>query len=303
MGYCRICIPWQFIILLDRKETLDVFYFKAYYADDGHCCRFYDWLHDTVTAQADMPPTIAESACMIDVDTGKVLYQVYPTKWVHPASTTKIVTLITALDQYKDKLDQPLQISWEAANTEPSCLGIAPGDPISIREALRGMMVVSGNDAAVAVAQTLGGSVAGYAEKMNQEAVKMGATHTNFVNPNGLTAAHHHTTAIDMAKMAAYGMKNFPEFRYIVGLKSYDVKYMDGREPKHVTTTNHFLTSGYPGANGVKTGFTNAAGECLVASATRDGHTLVLVLYNDDNRWTDAPTILDYGFRRLQTGK
>lgn len=89
----------------------------------------------TVTAQADMPPTIAESACMIDVDTGKVLYQVYPTKWVHPASTTKIVTLITALDQYKDKLDQPLQISWEAANTEPSCLGISPGDPISIREA------------------------------------------------------------------------------------------------------------------------------------------------------------------------
>lgn len=257
----------------------------------------------TVTAQADMPPTIAESACMIDVDTGKVLYQVYPTKWVHPASTTKIVTLITALDQYKDKLDQPLQISWEAANTEPSCLGIAPGDPLSIREALRGMMVVSGNDAAVAVAQTLGGSVAGYAEKMNQEAVKMGATHTNFVNPNGLTAAHHHTTAIDMAKMAAYGMKNFPEFRYIVGLKSYDVKYLDGREPKHVTTTNHFLTSGYPGANGVKTGFTNAAGDCLVASATRNGHTLVLVLFNDDNRWIDAPTILDYGFRRLQTGK
>ena len=118
----------------------------------------------TVTAQADMPPTIAESACMNGVDTGKVLYQVYPTKWVHPASTTKIVTLITALDQYKDKLDQPLQISWEAANTEPSCLGISPGDPISIREALRGMMVVSGNDAAVAVAQTLGGSVAGYAE-------------------------------------------------------------------------------------------------------------------------------------------
>lgn len=257
----------------------------------------------TVTAQADMPPTIAESACMIDIDTGKVLYQVNPTKWVHPASTTKIVTLITALDQYKDKLDQPLQISWEAANTEPSSLGIAPGDPITIREALRGMMVVSGNDAAVAVAQTLGGSVEGYAEKMNAEAVKMGAAHTNFVNPNGLTAAHHYTTALDMAKMAAaYGMKNFPEFRYIVGLKSYDVHYLDNRAPKHVTTTNHFLTSGYEGANGIKTGFTNAAGDCLVASATRNGHTLVLVLYNDDNRWTDAPAILDYGFRRLQTG-
>ena len=175
-----------------------------------------------------------------------------------------------------------MQISWEAANTEPSCLGIAPGDPISIREALRGMMVVSGNDAAVAVAQTLGGSVAGYAEKMNQEAVKMGATHTNLATHSASSmvispSLSSPATAIDMAKMAAYGMKNFPEFRYIVGLKSYDVKYMDGREPKHVTTTNHFLTSGYPGANGVKTGFTNAAGECLVASATRDGHTLVFI--------------------------
>ncbi|WP_370850980.1 D-alanyl-D-alanine carboxypeptidase family protein [Megasphaera sp.] len=253
-------------------------------------------------AEAYTPSTGAEAACMIDVDTGKVLYQVNPTKWIHPASTTKIVTLITALDQYGDKLDQPLQISWEAANTEPSSLGISPGDKLSIREALRGMMVVSGNDAAVAVAQTLGGSVAGYAAKMNQEAVKMGATHSNFVNPNGLTAAHHHTTAIDMARMAAYGMKNFPEFRYIVGLKSYDVKYLDGRAPKHVTTTNHFLTSGYPGANGVKTGFTNAAGDCLVASATRDGHTLVVALFNDDDRWTDAPAILNYGFRRLQMG-
>ena len=253
-------------------------------------------------AEAYTPSTGAEAACMIDVDTGKVLYQVNPTKWIHPASTTKIVTLITALDQYGDKLNEPLQISWEAANTEPSSLGIAPGDKLTIREALRGMMVVSGNDAAVAVAQTLGGSVAGYAAKMNQEAVKMGATHSNFVNPNGLTAAHHHTTALDMAKMAAYGMKNFPEFRYIVGLKSYDVKYLDGRTPKHVTTTNHFLTSGYPGANGIKTGFTNAAGDCLVASATRDGHTLVVALFNDDDRWTDAPAILNYGFRRLQMG-
>lgn len=253
------------------------------------------------TAEAAVPSTIAGAACMIDVDSGQVLYQVNPTKWMHPASTTKIVTLITALDQYGDKLNDPLKISWEAANTEPSSLGIRPGDQISILETLRGMMVVSGNDAAVAVAQTLGGSVPAYAAKMNEEAVKMGAEHSNFVNPNGLTAAHHHTTALDMARMAAYGMKNFPEFRYIVSLKSYNMQYLNNRAPKHVTTTNHFLTSGYPGANGVKTGFTNAAGDCLVASATRDGHTLVLVLFNDDNRWTDAPKILDYGFRRLQT--
>jgi D-alanyl-D-alanine carboxypeptidase (penicillin-binding protein 5/6) len=103
--------------------------------------------------------------------------------------------------------------------------------------------------------------------------------------------------------MAAYGMKNYPEFRSIVGMKSYNVKYLDGRTPKYVTTTNHFLTSGYAGANGIKTGFTNAAGDCLVASATRNGHTMIVVLFNDDDRWDDAPSILDYGFRRLQMGE
>ena len=254
-------------------------------------------------AQAAVPSTGAEAACMIDADTGKILYQVNPTKWMHPASTTKIVTLITALDQKEDELDQPLKISSYAANTEPSSLGIAPGDKLSVREALRGMMVVSGNDAAVAVAETLGGSVAGYADMMNAEAAKMGAKHTHFVNPHGLTAAKHYTTAVDMAKMAAYGMKKFPEFRRIVSLTSYDVQYLDGRTPKHVTTTNRFLTSGYKGADGIKTGFTNAAGDCLVASATRNGRTLLVVLFNDDNRWEDAPAILDYGFRRFQTGK
>ena len=254
------------------------------------------------SVQADVPPTSAEAACLIDADTGRILYRVNPDKWVHPASTTKIVTMITALDQGKDELDKPLHISWEAANTEPSSLGIAPGDQITLKEALRGMLVVSGNDAAVAVAETVGGSVAGFADMMNAEAVKMGATHSHFVNPNGLTAAGHHTTAVDMARMAAYGLKHYPEFDYTVALPSYQMRYIDGHT-KYVTTTNHFLTSGYEGASGVKTGYTQAAGDCLVASATRNGHTLVVALFNDDDRWEDAPAILDYGFRRIQTGR
>ena len=254
------------------------------------------------SVQADVPPTSAEAACLIDADTGRILYRVNPDKWVHPASTTKIVTMITALDQGKDKLDKPLYISWGAANTEPSCLGIAPGDQITLKEAMRGMMVVSGNDAAVAVAETVGGSVAGFADMMNAEAVKMGATHSHFVNPNGLTAAGHHTTAVDMARMAAYGLKHYPEFAYTVALPSYQMHYIDGHT-KYVTTTNHFLTSGYEGASGVKTGYTQAAGDCLVSSATRNGHTLVVALFNDDDRWEDAPAILDYGFRRIQTGR
>ncbi len=250
-------------------------------------------------SQAEVPQTIAESAYMIDVDTDRCLYMVNPTKWVHPASTTKIVTLMTALHVGKDKMYDPIRISVAASQTEPSSLGISPGDKISLREALRGMMIVSGNDAAVAVAETLGGSVPAFAEMMNEEAARAGARHTHFVNPNGLTAPHHYTTAEDMAHVAAYAMKKYPEFRQIVSMPAYDMKYMDSTVTKHVTTTNLFLTSGYAGANGIKTGYTEAAGDCLVASATRDGHTLVLVLYNDDNRWTDAPAILDYGFRRI----
>lgn len=255
-----------------------------------------------MSVEAYVPSTAAEAAVLMDVDTGKVLYRVNPSKWVHPASTTKIVTYITALDQGKDVLDKPLHISWNAANTEPSSLGIAPGDKLTVREALKGMMVVSGNDAAVAVAETIGGSVEGFSKMMNEEAVKMGATHSHFVNPNGLTAAGHHTTAIDMARMAAYGLKHYPEFASTVSMKDYNVKYLDGHT-KYVTTTNRFLKSGYDGADGVKTGYTMAAGDCLVASATRNGHTLVVALFNDDNRWEDAPAILDYGFRRLQTGR
>lgn len=255
-----------------------------------------------IAIQAYVPSTAAEAAVLMDVDTGKILYRVNPSKWVHPASTTKIVTYITALDQGKDKLDEPLQISWNAANTEPSSLGIAPGDKLTVREALKGMMVVSGNDAAVAVAETLGGSVEGFAKMMNEEAVKMGATHSHFINPNGLTASGHYTTAVDMARMAAYGLKHYPEFASTVSMTAYNVRYLDGHT-KYVTTTNRFLKSGYDGANGVKTGYTMAAGDCLVASATRNGHTLVVALFNDDNRWEDAPAILDYGFRRLQTGR
>ena len=260
------------------------------------------WAVTVIVASAAVPTTGAEAACLIDADTGRILYQVNPNKWVHPASTTKIVTMLTALDKGADKLDQPIHISQYAADTEPSVLGIAPGDKLTLREAMRGMMVVSGNDVAVAVAETLGGTVGAYADMMNAEAAKLGATHTHFVNPNGLTAPKHYTTAVDMAKIAAYGLKHYPEFKYTVSLPNYTVKYLGGRT-KYVETTNRFLTSGYKGADGVKTGYTDAAGVCLVASATRNGHTLVVSLFNDDNRWTDAPAILDYGFRRLQLGR
>ena len=236
------------------------------------------------------PDTSAVSACLIDADDNGVLYGKDEDKIMHPASTTKIMTTILALES--GKLDEPLVITPEAVNTEPSSLGLRLGDKITLREALTGMMIVSGNDAAVAVAQTVAGSVPAFAKMMNDKAKELGAVNTHFLNPHGLTAQGHYSTAHDMAIIASYAMKK-PEFREIVSKKVYNMKYMDGHT-EYVTTTNRFLKSGFEGANGIKTGFTNAAGDCLVASATRGQKTLIAVFYNDDYRWDDAPVWLEF---------
>lgn len=238
------------------------------------------------------PDTGAVSACLIDAEDNAVLYGKDEDRIMPPASTTKIMTAIVALE--KGKLDEPLIISQYAVNTEPSSLGLRTGDRITLREALAGMLLVSGNDAAVAVAETVAGSVPKFAEMMNEKARELGAYNTHFVNPHGLTAQGHYSTAHDMAIIAAYAMKN-PLFREMVGRVSYNMKYMDG-STKYVTTTNRFLKSGFLGANGIKTGFTNAAGDCLVASATRGLKTMIAVFYNDDYRWDDARTWLEFGF-------
>lgn len=247
-------------------------------------------------AQQQEPSTIAGAAILVDADNGDILLAKDPRRWMHPASTTKIMTAVLALES--GKWDQPLVISQKAVNTEPSSLGLKMGDRITLGEAVAGMMVVSGNDAAVAVAETVGGSVDNFAQMMNDKAKELGMDNTRFLNPHGLTAMGQHTTPTDMAKLAIYAMKK-PEFRAIVGRKAYNVKYMDGHT-QYVTTTNRFLKSGYPGAVGIKTGFTNAAGDCLVAGAERNGKLLIAVFYDDDNRWTDAPAWFDYGFSLYQ---
>ena len=182
-------------------------------------------ISSAVQAQAVEPDTIAGSACLIDADDNGVLFGKDEDKIMHPASTTKIMTAIVALES--GKLDEPLVISPTAVNTEPSSLGLQLGDKITLREALAGMMVVSGNDAAVAVAETVAGSVPAFAKLMNDKAKELGANNTHFVNPHGLTAQGHYSTAHDMAIIASYAMKN-PDFRQIVSRRAYNVQYMDG---------------------------------------------------------------------------
>ena len=247
-------------------------------------------------ADAPTPPsTIGEAVVLIDADTKEILFAKNPDKWMHPASTTKMVTLLTALELKGTQLDELATISPYATSMEESNLGVQVGDQIILEGVLEGMMVASGNDAAVVVAENVSGSVENFAKDMNRIAAKAGAKNSVFLNPHGLTQMGHHSTARDLALIAAYGMK-YQMFRDKVANDYYKVPYQN-RAPETIRTTNHFIRNKYPGANGLKTGFTNAAGECLIASATRNGHTMIVVMLNDDNRWNEAVQFLDYGFK------
>ena len=207
------------------------------------------------------PSTVGEAVVLIDADTKEILFAKNPDKWMHPASTTKMVTLLTALELKGTQLDELATISSYATSMEESNLGVRVGDQITLEAVIEGMMVASGNDAAVVVAENVSGSV----EKFGKDMI------------------------------AAYGMK-YQMFRDKVANDYYKVPYQN-RAPVTIRTTNHFIRNKYPGANGLKTGFTNAAGECLIASATRNGHTMIVVMLNDDNRWEEAVQFLDYGFK------
>ena len=244
------------------------------------------------------PATGAVSAALIDGNTGEMLADKEGTLRVYPASTTKILTTIIALEEGKDKLEQNAVISDRAIKQDGTNLGIRKDMPISLHQMLYGMMLISGNDAAVATAETVGGSYDRFVEMMNEKAAAIGAHDSHFANPNGLTDPNHYTTAEDMVKIAAYAMKN-PDFRDIVKRKTYPMTYRNGIY-RNVQNRNEFLSSGYEGANGIKTGMTEAAGDCLVASAERNGKLIIVGLYNDPKRWQDAKTWLDYGFAAAQ---
>lgn len=244
------------------------------------------------------PPSKAVSAALIDGNTGDVLADKEGNLRIYPASTTKILTCIIALEEGKAKLDQNAVISSRAMAQDGTNIGLRPDMPLSLHQLLYGMMLISGNDAAVSVAETVGGSYGRFIEMMNEKAASIGVHDSHFANPNGLTDPNHYTTAYDMAKIAAYAMKN-PDFRDIVKRPSYPMTYRNGVY-RNVENRNEFLTSHYEGANGVKTGMTEAAGDCLVASAERDGRLMIVALYDDTDRWKEARIWLDYGFAEAE---
>ncbi len=234
----------------------------------------------------DVSALSAQKAVLMDAQTGRVLYSKNPDTQSLIASTTKIMTALVVCEQC-NVLDR-MRIPKEAVGIEGSSMYLKEGEILTIQELLYGLMLQSGNDAAVALAIYCGGTVEGFAGLMNDKAYRLGLENTHFANPHGLDAPGHYSTARDMAVLAAYAMDN-PIFAQTVSTKTVNVT---GR-----TLTNHNkLLWQLPGADGVKTGYTKAAGRILVSSTTRDGRRLVAVTINAPNDWSDHKTLMEQGF-------
>jgi len=258
----------------------------------------------TSTALADtdkmqLPPEIVGQAGLVmDVLTGKVLYEKNAHSPFEPASTTKIMTAILALE--KGNLSDIVVTSEEPPRVDGSRIYLEEGEKLTLEQMLYGMMLNSGNDAAVAIAEHIGGDIESFVKMMNAKAREIGAYHTTFVNPSGLPDEGHLTTAYDLALISRYALLNLPEFRKIVSTKTLEIPWQAEEWDRQLINLNKLLWN-YEGADGVKTGYTSTAGRTLVASATRDGWQLIsVVLKSDANIWSDSMALLDYGFENFE---
>lgn len=235
----------------------------------------------------------AECMVVLERDSGRVLNEKNADKKRPMASTTKIATAITVIDNVAD-LDKKVRVPAAAVGVEGSSIYLEKDEELTVRDLLYGLMLQSGNDCAAALAITTAGSIENFAVLMNETAAKVGADNTHFVNPHGLHHDEHYTTARDLGKIAAYAMKNLT-FREIVGTKRYVMPWKD-REYDRVIVNKNKILSTYEGGDGVKTGYTKKAGRCLVASATRDGMNVIAVVLNCGPMFEDCRQLLDCAF-------
>ena len=232
----------------------------------------------------------AEKAILLDAATGRVILEKNADSQSLIASTTKIMTALIVCEQC-NVLDR-MRIPKEAVGIEGSSMYLQEGEILTIQELLYGLMLHSGNDAAVALAIYCGGTVEGFAELMNDKAHNLGLTGSHFVNPNGLDAPDHYSTARDLAILSAYAMDN-PIFYKTVSAKTVTIG------ERYLRNHNKLLWQ-VEGADGVKTGYIRAAGRLLVSSATRNGRQLIAVTINAPDDWRDHAALLGDGFSRYE---
>ncbi|MBP3285203.1 MAG: D-alanyl-D-alanine carboxypeptidase [Clostridia bacterium] len=248
-----------------------------------------------IVSFADTTPSISGyHAIVIERNSHRILYEKKAFDKAYIASTTKIMTCIVALEN--NDLNSVVKVSKKAAGTGGSDVGLKENDEIALSELLYGLMLRSGNDAAVAIAEHTAGSVEEFANLMNQKAVELGALSTHFVTPHGLDTDNHYSTAYDMALIADYALHN-ETFQKLVSTTFYTMTFKNGKT-KELKNTNPLLFS-YPGITGVKTGYTGLAGRCLVASAKQNGMELIAITFGEPSsklRIADTTKLLNYCF-------
>lgn len=263
-----------------------------------------------ISGAGTLPELTGEAAVLIDAQSGQVLYNKNMNDTHYPASTTKVLTAILTLENLS--LENTVEIDHEASFTTGSRIYLIEGEQVTVSELMYAMMLESANDAAVALAKKISGTVEDFASLMNRRAEELGAENTHFTNPNGLPDEAHVTTAYDLAMMAKKGLE-YEAFRHFVSTVSYEMQPTNKQPEKRIFNNSNRLLfdesrkfdydgtliyAKYKGATGVKTGFTKAAGSCIVASAQRDGRELLAVVLksNSEQIFVDAIKLFDYGF-------
>ena len=239
------------------------------------------------------PPTVsAECAILISGESGAVYYEKNADERMGPASTTKLMTAFVAMKHASP--DQVITVGKESTGIEGSSIYLTEGERLTLRELLYALLLSSANDAAVAIANAVGGSVDSFCDLMNQEAEEMGLENTHFQNPHGLADEEHYTSARDLG-IIAREVLTVPLLREIVSTYKTTISF-NGEKDRRLLVNHNKLLRTYEGAIGMKTGFTKKTGRTLVSAAERDGLLLIAVTLNAPDDWRDHAAMLDYGF-------
>ena len=248
------------------------------------------------TGGQNVPYLSASAVILMDVDSQVVLYEHNPNEKLLPASTTKIRTAVIALENYPLELVMPAKETIIEATVDASLMRLEVGDRVSARSLLYGLLLNSGADAAETLAQNFPGGKSAFLEKMNEKAKELNLNNTHFVNEVGLDDSNQYTTVLDLARLTTYALKN-PTFTEIVKTREKFVYDATGQKRYYLKNINELL--GISGIDGVKTGYTEQAGECLVTSATQNGHRLLSVVLRSQDRFLESASLIEWGFRNF----
>ncbi len=247
----------------------------------------------SVCAESPLPSVSAKSAVLAEGESGTVIWSKNGSERLPMASTTKVMTALCVLENYPD-ISKTVTVDKSACGVEGSSVYLKAGEKLTMEQLLQALLLESANDAAVAIAVEISGSVDNFADLMNETAAELGMKDSHFTNPHGLDHEDHYTTAEDMAKLAAAALKN-EDFAKIVSTYKTTIP-MNGDEGTRLLLNHNKMLKYYDGAIGVKTGFTKRSGRCLVSAAERNGVTMIAVTLCAPDDWNDHREMLDYGF-------